>query len=147
MDLPAPLSCFSRGFARPTSKLSEQRNLRMRKSMSSKKPVRPWPDRPEWVLRPCDWIALWAGVPPVLPSPTSMKLQTRPPSENLLNIYTSAISLSVVCCAVDSRKCTQSLRYLHLLWFKRARVCYGIYKPSGGCETFPLTKFAMKQRS
>ena len=53
MDLPAPLSCFSRGFARPTSKLSEQRNLRMRKSMSSKKPVRPWPDRPEWVLQPC----------------------------------------------------------------------------------------------
>lgn len=45
-----------------------------------------------------DWIALWAGVPPVLPSPTSMKLQTRPPSENPLNIYTSAISLSVVGC-------------------------------------------------
>ena len=34
MDLPAPLSCFSRGFALPTSS-SEQRNLRMRKSMSS----------------------------------------------------------------------------------------------------------------
>ena len=73
MDLPAPLSCFSlvhrrfgggggetwvRGYELLQSRirssdiqLSEQCNLRMRKSMSSKKPVRPWPDRPEWVLR------------------------------------------------------------------------------------------------
>ena len=55
LDLPAQMSCFSQGFARPTShiQLSKQHNLHIRKSMSSKKKmVWPWPDRPEWVLWP-----------------------------------------------------------------------------------------------
>ena len=53
--------------------------------------------------------------------------------------------------AVDSRKCMQSLRYLHLLWFKR--VCYGIYSsvdninPQVDVKRFHLLSFAVKQRS
>ena len=51
--LTCPTELFQSRIRSSDIQLSEQRNLRMRKSMSSKKPVRPWPDRPEWVLRPC----------------------------------------------------------------------------------------------
>ena len=50
-----PTELLQSRFRSSDIQLSEQRVLRMRKSMLSKKPVRPWLDRPEWVLQP--WVA------------------------------------------------------------------------------------------